>query len=662
MPDRYQQLVNNPLGRLVTRQVGLPNPTRLERFTPGQPVVSGAVLLGAATGSRLAAGLTATLASAQAEVVTAMDDAVRSAAASAGLEAGIWNPDAPDDRRFKALVFDATGISGSEQLTELWAFLSPTIRRLRSCGRVIVLGTPPEDASTPPHAVAQRALEGLVRAVGKEVRSGTTAQLVYVRPGGEHAVQSTLRFLLSPRSAFVSGQVVRVGPPGAELPALDWERPLAGKVALVTGAARGIGASIADVLARDGAHVVGLDVPAMTDELTEKMTQLGGSTLAVDITESRAPAEIAGQLLELHGGVDVVVHNAGVTRDKTLGRMTEELWNTVIEINLTAPQRIDRELFARERRAQRRQHRLCLLDQRHRRQCRPDQLLDVEGRRDRNRRGIRAGAARARRHDQRGRAGLHRDPDDRGDADCDPRGRPADEQPLPGRPSRRCRRDRRVDGEPGLSRRHRQRGPRLRPEPDRSVSIVADRELARSPRMSLLFARAGASALPGASLLPFLGGRGRALPSGAALTLDSVRVDRDRLAAYDRVCGFALRDTLPATYPHMLAFPLHLALITDSSFPFPAVGLLHISNRIVVHRPIDAGEALALRVWCEPGEPHPRGTAVRDPHAGAGRRGAGLGGAVGQPASGRQARPTRGADRGPVERGSARVRDLAVAR
>ena len=348
MPDRYQQLVNNPIGRLVTRQVGLPNPTQLERFKPGQPVVSGAVLLGAATGSRLAAGLTAALASAQAEVVTPMDEALRSAAATTGLDAGIWNPEAPADQRFKALVFDATGISSSEQLTELWAFLSPTIRRLRSCGRVIVLGTPPEDASTPPRGIAQRALEGLVRAVGKEVRNGTTAQLVYVRPGGEDAVGSTLRFLLSPRSAFVSGQVVRVGPPGAELPALDWERPLAGKVALVTGAARGIGASIADVLARDGAHVVGLDVPAMTDELTETMTRLGASTLAVDITESHAPAEIAGQLLELHGGVDVVVHNAGVTRDKTLGRMTEELWNTVIEINLTAPQRIDRELFARD--------------------------------------------------------------------------------------------------------------------------------------------------------------------------------------------------------------------------------------------------------------------------------------------------------------------------
>ena len=138
---------------------------------------------------------------------------------------------------------------------------------------------------------------------------------------------------------------------------------------------------------------------------------------------------------------------------------------------------------------------------------------------------------------------------------------------------------------------------------------MADRELARSPRMSLLLARAGASALPGASLLPFLGGRGRDLPSGAALTLAGARVDRDRLAAYDRVCGFTLRDTLPATYPHMLAFPLHLALITDSSFPFPAVGLLHISNRIVVHRPIDASEVLGFRVWCEPGEPHPRGTA-----------------------------------------------------
>ena len=134
---------------------------------------------------------------------------------------------------------------------------------------MIILGTPPEDCATPPLAIAQRALEGLERAIGKEVKKGATSQLVYVKPKAEGQLESTLRFLLSPRSAFVSGQVVRVGPAAAAAGKFDWEAPLAGKVALVTGAARGIGAAIAEVLARDGAHVVGLDVAPMADELSD---------------------------------------------------------------------------------------------------------------------------------------------------------------------------------------------------------------------------------------------------------------------------------------------------------------------------------------------------------------------------------------------------------
>ncbi len=76
--------------------------------------------------------------------------------------------------------------------------------------------------------------------------------------------------------------------------------------------------------------------------------RIGGSSLTVDVTADDAPATIASHLLDAHGGVDIVVHNAGVTRDKTLGRMSEDLWQTVIGVNLIAPQRINRELFARD--------------------------------------------------------------------------------------------------------------------------------------------------------------------------------------------------------------------------------------------------------------------------------------------------------------------------
>jgi MaoC like domain len=132
------------------------------------------------------------------------------------------------------------------------------------------------------------------------------------------------------------------------------------------------------------------------------------------------------------------------------------------------------------------------------------------------------------------------------------------------------------------------------------------RELNSAPSMLPLFARAGAAMIPGASRLPFVGGGGREIPD-LTLQLNDVAIDSERLAAYSRVCGFALRDTLPATYPHILAFPLQLSLLTDPSFPFPAIGLVHIYNRIALHRPIRTVERFQIRVWATPLEDHPRG-------------------------------------------------------
>ena len=349
MSDRYQQLVNTPIGRIVTKQIGLPQPVPLTRWKPGRPVIDGPVLLGAAPGSGVAGPIAKVLAAVGADVSTPLQDEARRAAADAALEAGIFNPEtATEDETFKALVFDATGITDSDQLREAYAFFHSTIRRVRKSGRVIVVGTPPEASKEPREAVAQRALEGLARSLGKEVRKGSTAQLVYVAPNAEQGIESTLRFFLSPKSAYVSGQVVRVGPALAQSEGIDWERPLAATTALVTGASRGIGASIAEVLARDGAHVVGVDVPAQSRELDDVTGRIRGSSLTLDITDTDAPTQIAAHLSEHHGGVDVVIHNAGVTRDKTIARMTEDQWKMVIDINLIAPQRIDQELFGRE--------------------------------------------------------------------------------------------------------------------------------------------------------------------------------------------------------------------------------------------------------------------------------------------------------------------------
>ena len=233
-------------------------------------------------------------------------------------------------------------------------FFQPLLRSLATCGRVVVLGTHPE-LTAGPERIAQRALEGFTRSLGKEVGRGSTVQLVYVAPGAEESVTSTLAFLLSPKSAYVSGQVVRVGTTATDAPEVaDWQRPLEGKVALVTGASRGIGEQIARVLHRDGALVVGVDVPQAASELLTVVQELEGDQLVLDITAKDAPQRIAQHLRTKHGGVDVVVHNAGITRDRKLANMAadpdsldakRDRWTSVIGVNLTAPERITRELL-----------------------------------------------------------------------------------------------------------------------------------------------------------------------------------------------------------------------------------------------------------------------------------------------------------------------------
>jgi 3-oxoacyl-[acyl-carrier protein] reductase len=316
LSDRYQQLIETPPGRFVSKQLGLPQPERLRRYEPGQALLDGPALLGG--DGALLGPVRDTLTAAKEEAHETFKE---------GLDYG-------------ALVFDASGIQSTADLKQLYDFFHPTIRSVRPSGRVLVLGRPPESCESPRAHTAQRALEGFTRSVGKELRRGATVQLVHVEPGGEQNMESTLRFLLSGKSAYVDGQVVRIGPGEGETPA-DWDKPLSGKLALVTGASRGIGESIAETLARDGAQVVCLDVPQQGDALAEVANRIGGETLQLDITADNAPALVVEHLRERHGGADIVVHNAGVTRDKTLGRMDDEQWDMVLAINVTAPERIN---------------------------------------------------------------------------------------------------------------------------------------------------------------------------------------------------------------------------------------------------------------------------------------------------------------------------------
>ena len=329
MSDRYSTLIRTPVGQLLAKNLGLPNPVPLERWTEGAPLVDGTVVLGGA--GRLEKSL-----------VAALDDLGVGHLTGAG-------PVAEGEQKYKGLVFDATGITASDQLVTLQEFFTPVMRSLGTCPRVVVIGTPPETVHGA-ERVAQRALEGFTRSLGKEIGRGGTVQLVYVAPDShDHpaAIASTLAFLLSPKSAYVSGQVVRIGCHGATDAAaeVDWATPLTGKVALVTGASRGIGEQIARVLHRDGATVLGIDVPQAASELQAVMREIDGDHLLLDITSKDAPQRIARHVKEKHGKVDVVVHNAGITRDKKLANMKPDGFSSVIAVNLTAPERITTELL-----------------------------------------------------------------------------------------------------------------------------------------------------------------------------------------------------------------------------------------------------------------------------------------------------------------------------
>jgi 3-oxoacyl-[acyl-carrier protein] reductase len=321
MTDRYQDFVSSPVGKLMVKNLGLPNPVALDRYVAGAPLVDGTVVVGG-TG-RLVESLPGILDTLGIASVSATDG----------------------ETRYKGLVFDATGLTDPSQLVALRDFFAPLMRSLHPCSRLVVIGTPPEHVKGE-ERIAQRALEGFTRSLGKEVGRGGTAQLVYVAEAAEGGVASTLGFLLSPKSAYVSGQVIRIGT-AATKPAeeTDWQRPLAGKVALVTGAARGIGEQIARVLARDGATVVGVDVPQAASDLISLTKELDGDYLTLDITAKDAPKRIAQHLTTAHGGVDIVVHNAGITRDKRLANMDEDRWRSVIDVNLVAPERITTELL-----------------------------------------------------------------------------------------------------------------------------------------------------------------------------------------------------------------------------------------------------------------------------------------------------------------------------
>lgn len=354
MSDLLVDLNTKPWFRSAVKTLGLPLPSPQKLARPkaprqARPLADKTVLVHLA--GDLGDTLAAILPAAGANPVLLGSDAAPKAWVDAGEAFGrparcVPMGEAPEGLKADAIILDATGLDSPAALITLHAALQPWMRRVARCGRVIILGRPPEAETHFGRAAAQAGLEGFVRSLAKELgRLGATAHVVYVASGAEERLDPLVRFLASRRAAFLTGQPWRVGTEAGWPVDIEPVKALEGKIALVTGAARGIGKATAKLLAAEGAHVICLDRPGDEDPASAVAREVGGTMLAVDITADDAGQQILDCLEGLGGALDILVHNAGITRDKTLANMKPEWWNQAIAVNLGGVVAIDKALL-----------------------------------------------------------------------------------------------------------------------------------------------------------------------------------------------------------------------------------------------------------------------------------------------------------------------------
>ncbi|KUM32010.1 3-ketoacyl-ACP reductase [Arthrobacter sp. EpRS66] len=324
MADKYMELVNSGATKKLAKLLGLPRPPRLRRYEPESPLLPGPLLvLGASTHAQ------------------ELSDVL----VSWGLD--VRRHDA-GDAKLGGILLLLDEMDHPQSLSPVMLSAGRALRQLLPGARVVSISRPAKAQDAPAIAAVRQGIDGAIRSLGREMRGGSTANGIVLEESTTPVSPSALaalHFFFSGRSAYIDGQFLTVRTEDGALPA-DFAQPLAGKVAVVTGAARGIGAAIARTLARDGAQVVVVDMPQAGDSLAKVANTIGATTLQLDVTAPDAAQQIMDHAIGRHGSLDIVVHNAGITRDKLLANMDAGRWDSVIAVNIASQLRMNEAFLA----------------------------------------------------------------------------------------------------------------------------------------------------------------------------------------------------------------------------------------------------------------------------------------------------------------------------
>ena len=322
MGDLLLNISRNAFARKVVRTAGLPIPLPQDLHRDRAPWVHATL-----DGRKVAVG-----------TCDGKDSLLKSLIVDAG------SIEADGSGKLDGWLFDAKSAVNIADLKALYSFAHSHVGRVKTSGHIVVVGNA-VDGKTPPSVVAvQDALTGFVRSLAKELgRKGITVNMIAASETA--ALGGILRFLLSDHSAFITGQVIRAD--AGSVTAARFDHLLQERTILVTGAAQGIGAAIARRLAGEGAKIILLDRPQEMTALESMAREVNGIPLPIDLAKDDAAQILMKKLWEnapIHG----VIHNAGVTRDKMLARMSEERWDTVLDINLGVPVHLTETMMGRE--------------------------------------------------------------------------------------------------------------------------------------------------------------------------------------------------------------------------------------------------------------------------------------------------------------------------